>query len=418
MHFLLLLGLLVGSLWAVESSMGTSGYLRIQTSLQDGKENVCFKLPTASTKYRLGNECETWMELNVYQDLKFDNGVVVHNSIRPVFLGANNENIEFLRFDEAYSEVSGLFDGNSAKLWAGRRFYQRYDSFLNDYFFLNMSGDGLGVSDIDVEGVKLSYSLMFNQIDLSSVAGNEKVLFLSHDLRLVKETSRGEWTLFLNYMSLEDKTFSSGDKLSTDTDNGFALGLLYKDKKIFNELWGMQGENITGLFYGQGVAKGAGAYSPYLREPMIDNVVATGSAIDDAKTLRFINYNSLENDDWGLMTNLVYEYRDDEVFEGVKQHWFSVGARSFWFAKPNIRLVLEVGYDSVSDEIIDETYALTKATAAVEFALEKGIWKRPVVRLYYTQAYWSDSAVGLVSTDYYADKNSGNTLGIQLEYWW
>ena len=73
-------------LYSVEDEMGSVGYARIQTSFTEGKENVCFKLPGASTKYRLGNECESWIELGVYQNLTFDNGVVIHNQVRPLFL--------------------------------------------------------------------------------------------------------------------------------------------------------------------------------------------------------------------------------------------------------------------------------------------------------------------------------------------
>ena len=101
MMFRLILLMLSYSLavFAVENSFGTTGYLRIQTSLEKDKANTCFKANGASTKYRLGNECDTWIELGVFQDLTFENDIVMHNQVRPVFGGDNNKKIKFIRFD-------------------------------------------------------------------------------------------------------------------------------------------------------------------------------------------------------------------------------------------------------------------------------------------------------------------------------
>ena len=395
--------------------MGTAGFVRIQTSFQDEKENICFKAPGASTKYRLGNECETWLELSVFQDLNLENGVVIHNSIRPTFLGDNEKSIKFLRFDEAYTEVQNLFH-NSASIWIGRRFYKRYDSYLSDYFFLNMSGDGVGVNNLDLGDVKLSYSYIFNTINQEFLTYKEDVLLQSHDIRVLKDVTRGEYTLFLNYMSLENKTFQVDRKI--DVNNGYAVGLIYKDTKIFEELLNMKGNNISALFYGKGLARGAGTYSAFLQEPLVEQITTTDNAIDDSTTWRFINYNSFENDSWGLISNFVYEYKDDEKFTNTKQDWLSICARPYWFLGKNTALVLEAGYDRVNNKINNETYGLTKITPAFELTLDKGIWKRPVVRFFYTYASWSANAKGLIGTGYYANATSGNNTGIQLEYWW
>ena len=409
--FLFILLILVASAWGIDNRIGTVGYARIQSSLNGDKANTCFKAPGAGSKYRLGNECETWIELGLYDTITFDNGISMHNQIRPVFTGPNNRDIEYLRLDEAYTELSGIFD-NSVSFWAGRRFYDRYDSHINDYFFFNMSGTGGGFRNLDLGDVKLSYSYLFDHVDPSTISGNDTVLFDSHDLRLSAPTQRGEWTLFANAMTLHSST------IHTDTSRGYALGALYKDKKITQELFGMAGENITGLFYGKGVAKGAGSVSPYYQDPFVETILQSGTAIEDAKTWRFINYNDFANDTWGMMSNIVYETRDEETFSGVKQTWFSGGVRPYWFFHRNVRLVGEVGIDYVYDEILNTAYQLKKSTLALEAALDHGIWKRPVIRLYYTHADWSDNAKGSVGGDYYADQTHGDNIGVQFEYWW
>lgn len=401
---------------AVENSVGTTGYMRLQTSLQDEKTNVCFKAPGAGSKYRLGNECETWIELGLYDTIRFDNGITLHNQIRPVFTGANNRNIEYLRLDELYSELGGIVEHNTLSLWAGRRFYERYDSHLSDYFYFNMSGDGAGFRNLDLDGYKLSYSYIFDSLNPPSVSGNEKVHFDSHDLRLSKPTERGEWTLFANRMEVHSKTFSPTQQI--DVSPGYAAGVLYKDIHLTKELFGMEGENITGLFYGKGVAKGAGAASPYLQEAFIDAILGTNDAIEEARTWRFINYNGFENEQWGLISNVVYEKRKEINFSGADQTWISAGVRPYWFFHKNGRLVMESGIDWIEDDATNQIYTLSKTTVALEAAVDKGIWKRPVVRLFYTYSDWSDNTLGMVGSGYYSTQTHGDNVGIQLEYWW
>lgn len=401
--------------WATDNSIGTTGYVRIQTSLQDNKADVCFKAPGAGSKYRLGNECETWIELGLYDTIHFDNGVTLHNQIRPIFTGANNQEIKYLRLDELYSELSGVFD-NSVSFWAGRRFYDRYANHINDYFFLNMSGTGAGFRNLDIDGYKLSYSYIFDRLDPPSVYGDEKVYFDSHDLRLSKPTSRGEVTVFANRMEVHSKTFNTGQKI--ELAPGYAAGIFYKDTHLCKELFGMDGENNSGIFYGKGVAKSAGSASPDLQEGLIDHIVSTTDTIEDAQTWRLINNNAFENDQWGLMSNFVYEKRRESKFSGTDQTWISAGIRPYWFFHKNGRLVLEEGIDRVKNDAINQIYILTKTTIALEGALDKGIWKRPVIRLYYTYADWSDNALGQVGTSYYAYQTHGDNIGLQLEYWW
>ncbi|MDD2780741.1 carbohydrate porin [Sulfuricurvum sp.] len=403
------------SAFGIDNRIGTVGYARLQTSLNGDKTDVCFKAPGAGSKYRLGNECETWIELGFYDTITFDNGITMHNQLRPVFTGPNNRDIEYLRLDEAYTELSGIFD-NSVSFWAGRRFYDRYDSHISDYFFFNMSGTGAGFRNLDLGDVKLSYSYLFDHVDPSTINGSDSVLFDSHDIRLSAPTARGEWTLFANTMTLHAHEFTS--TVHTGTSRGYALGGLYKDKKITQELFGMEGENVTGLFYGEGVAKGAGSVSPYYQDPFVETILQSGTSIEKAQTWRFINYNDFANDTWGMMSNLVYETRDEEAFSGLKQTWLSAGVRPYWFLHRNARLVTEVGIDRVDDKINDTTYLLSKTTLALEAALDKGLWKRPVIRVYYTHANWSNNAKGLVGGDYYADQTHGNNLGVQFEYWW
>ena len=420
MYRILILLFSISSLvFAFENVVGTNGYFRFQTSLQEDKKNICFKAEGASSKYRLGNECESWVELAVYQDITFDNEISIHNQVRPIFLGNNEESLELFDWGELYSEISNIFD-NSAIFWVGRRFNQRYDSHMTDYWYFNMTGDGLGVNNFDLGEVLLSYNLLFHKLNPTTVNNDKYALLQSHDLRFVKKIDRGEITLFLNYMAVGAESFSATQQVNNV--DGYALGLVYEDKNIFKELFGMKGNNISGIFYGSGVAKNAGAYTPYMQkvhenEEFVENLINSGTNVESSNTLRILNNNAFDNDTVGIMSNFVYEYRDNKDFINEKQSWLSFGIRPYWFIERYTRLLMEFGYDYVDNKIENENYNLTKVTTALEFALEKGVWERPVLRIYYTYANWNDKTKNM-GTDYYAGDTSGDNIGIQLEYWW
>lgn len=409
---LLLFGFL--NLFGLDHTVGSTGYLRLQTSFNDQKANNCFNAKNSGLKYRLGNECETWIEVGVFDDIRLDNGVKIHNQIRPIFMGPNNKEIKYLRLGELYSEVSGILN-NSISFWAGRRFYERYDSHLDDYFFLNMSGNGLGFRNLSIADTKISYSYIFDRLDPTVDTVNDKIYFDSHDLRFVFPGNSGEWTLFLNEMNVKSKSLDA--TYSMNNHHGYAGGVLYKTP-VTDKLFRMKGENISGIFYGKGVAKGAGSVSPFIQEQFMDSILQSQNKINNARTWRFINYNGFENDTWGMLSNFVYEKKDEFDFSGVKQTWISAGVRPYWFFHKNGRLVYESGYDRIDDQSNEQTYTLLKNTIALEAALDKGIWKRPVIRVYYTYAKWSDNTIGNVGLPTYSSQNHGDNAGIQVESWW
>jgi len=404
-----------------EYSIGTSGYGRIQNSFQEGKENVCFQAPGAGSKYRLGNECETWFEPALFQNIALENGIQIYNKVRPIFFGANDKEIDFFSWGEFYTQISNTFD-NDISFWVGRRWFSRFDSHMTDYFYLNTSGDGLGFENLKIRDYSISYSFVFDNLKLSdNLVQNEEIFLQSHDIRIKKNIDRGDITLFFNYVAVNEKNFHATNRV--ENLNGYAFGLLFNDKVITKELFSMQGSSVIGLFFGKSLGKNAGAHVPYLsaqleREKLANNLLNSYKSINNSKTLRFINYNTFENNDIGIMSNFVYEYRDDKKFTNLEQTWTTFGIRPYWFLNKNLRVLIESGYDYVHDNIVDKSYSLLKNTLAFELALEKGIMQRPVIRLFYTNAKWSDSATGLVSANYYTNKTSGDNFGIQFEYWW
>ena len=89
-----LLLLFIPSLYSIENSFNSFGYFRVQSLFDSDKQAICFKGSGAGSKYRLGNECETWGEIAVSHEIKSDNDIVIHNEIMPVFYAKNDEKIE------------------------------------------------------------------------------------------------------------------------------------------------------------------------------------------------------------------------------------------------------------------------------------------------------------------------------------
>ena len=50
-------------------------------------------------------------------------------------------------------------------LWAGKRFYQRHDIHMNDFYYWDISGPGAGVENIDLGFGKLSVAATRNTED-------------------------------------------------------------------------------------------------------------------------------------------------------------------------------------------------------------------------------------------------------------
>jgi len=60
---------------------------------------------------------------------------------------------------KAYAGVTNLFESQpDAYLWAGRDFHQRPQQGINDYFWMTHDGQGAGVKDLDLGGVKLDFA--------------------------------------------------------------------------------------------------------------------------------------------------------------------------------------------------------------------------------------------------------------------
>jgi len=148
-----------------------TAYVRagVQFNGSGGGGNFNFEAPdNDGGRSRLGNENDTYFELTWKQAHMLgdspdvmDVSMVFTPAIRYVQnrntfvtgIGGGRENGDDFNFimREAYLEMANVFKAApEITFWGGQRFYDRFNIDPEDYYFLDMSGYGAGVKNIDV----------------------------------------------------------------------------------------------------------------------------------------------------------------------------------------------------------------------------------------------------------------------------
>ncbi|WP_256218109.1 carbohydrate porin, partial [Pseudomonas sp. EGD-AK9] len=366
---------------------------------ENGGSQSCFQLPGAPSKYRLGNECEQYIELDLRQDLlTLDDGSVfsiegmaqLYNQYghTPEFTGDHG----FARMNQMYAEWSKVPALNGGSLWAGRRFYKRNDIHISDFYYWNQSATGAGIEDFEYGGLKYSYA--FSRKD----SYFQEPYINRHDFNVAgfKVNPGGELELGVSYIDKPD---------STGANSGWAVTAQHKQSDFLG------GVNTFALQYGRGPGTGLG----YTGDVTLDR---------DNKSWRLVEYF-----DWQATPRLggqvQFVYQKDTRPDGDDQDWLSVGGRTSYAFTEQFKLVGELGHDQV--DATDGTRKLTKFTIAPTWSpAGPGFWARPEFRLYYTYASWnraaqqaaSQLAAGSALSDSGAFDTArhGYNFGVQVEH--
>jgi maltoporin len=207
-----------------------SVYVRagVQFNGNGGGGNFSFNLPDRDGgRPRLGNENDTYMELTWKQaHMLGDNPdvmdvsmvftpAIVYNSSRnsaTQFPNFKNSGIQETGNDfqfnlrEAYLEMANVFKGApEITFWGGLRFYDRFNIDSNDYFWLDDSGYGAGVKNIDVGIGKLWVAYIASQ-DANNISTSMGTLYKHGiDIRLKDIQLGGFGTLMLVFLANQEK---------------------------------------------------------------------------------------------------------------------------------------------------------------------------------------------------------------------
>ena len=400
----MLTGLLGGAL-PLAHGLDFSGYLRGGLGTSTGSQSQqCFQLPGASSKFRLGNECEQLAELALSHDLlRLDDGsrlglygmVQLYNAYdhTPRFDGDFGRT----RLVQGYAYWNGVQALNGGAVWAGRRYYKRNSIDISDFFYWNQSATGGGLEDIPIGDLK--YSLAFSRKD-----NFDQTRYISrYDFNVAgfKTNPNGLLELGASYI----------DKPSNmqDVHSGWSVTAQHKQQNFLN--W--SGVNTLALQYGEGPG------------------VALGSTGDIGTRRDSASYRLVEFFDWQIGPRwggqLQFVYQTDKRDTG-DQHWLSTGGRTVYGFAEQWKLATELGYDQV--QAPGGTRKLTKLTLAPTWSPRGLTFKNahPEVRFYVTYAKWNRAAQdaanllaagsALSDTGSFGSSLDGANLGVQLEHSW
>lgn len=373
------------------------GYLRsgVGSNSKDGSQ-VCFQLPGAYAKYRLGNECENYAELAFDHELfSAKDGVSFTYHGMLAYVSNQQQDYESLKGDgrdialrQNWIEVKNLDFLNGGTLWAGKRYYERQDVHINDFFYWDTSGYGGGVQNVNAGPVKLSYALMRNTSSQTNATTR-------HDFRVggINTNPGGDLTVGVQFNradSSESGKQNNGDSITLQHFQGNFLG----------------GYNKFAIQYFKGSASNGSLAYPDNGTP------------DDKKTWRIVE--SLQwqmGKDFTGMGTIVYQDKKDDY------KWTSFGVRPVWHFSDYVKLQFEYGHDEVKP-VGQTARKLDKFTIAPTVVAGRGFWARPELRAFVTFAKWNDEArdqwggvaggVGGV----FGSATSGRTIGLQAEAWW
>lgn len=181
--------LAAGSAFAVDFH----GYMRAGVGVSaDGGQQVTFEKFKIG---RLGNEGDTYGEVQLGKEVYNNNGKTfyVDSMFAMTSNGSNDweststncglntagdkvECVDDAQFAlrQFNVQAKGVLDfAPEATLWAGKRYYQRHDIHISDFYYWNISGAGAGIENIEAGPGKLSLAWVRNDRSDITDPGND-----------------------------------------------------------------------------------------------------------------------------------------------------------------------------------------------------------------------------------------------------
>jgi maltoporin len=402
-----------------------------------GGPMVGFQAPGAASKYRLGNEAENYGELilskNFYLPGVFGadegeriraalEGPIARIQLRLSFFNpysASGSAAETsVGLPEAWASVGHVLPfAPSAKFWAGVRYYRRHDIHVTDFFYWNMSGGGGGIEDIPLGPGHLAFAWIgwggtsglsyVPEPDPQNKAGFNKSTYdlRAYDLPLLcGNVELG--VAFSNATSGVDELGRQGPR-----NYGIATTLIHTVPHFISD----DGVQKFSVQFGTGPARTFTAGFETITLPEGTFLRADKNGVWRLRVTESFSANLGQY--FSLGPVLVFQ-QSREDSPNTNQTWVSGGVRPIVHFTRYLSLALEGGVDWVKDQALATSGFLGKITLAPQVSFDDRWNSRPVIRVFVTQAFWSDDFVGRIGGTDYAMKKSGLSAGMQMEAWW
>jgi maltoporin len=430
------------------------GYFRggLGGNVSERGRMTCFQLNLGGllSKYRLGNECEVWGELDTTTVIYAGgDGSVASLHFMPVafiptsYIGYSPTGVTSgdngykstgatVAFPNLYVDIKGipwLFGGTA---WMGTRYYKRESVYISDFFYWNPSGVGGGIEDIRLGKIWESAPAVLSDLTFSyavfAVDGEPKAdpylplqidfgLRNDFQIRGLRPWWGGELQFGFQYIADWSNDYSTQNEgtpqqyQKSNTHSGWGGTFQYVQDVLI-------GINKMAIQYGVGGGSGFGTLSRFYYPDF--------SLRQDATNWRFraLDVLTIQPTPWlGLQANVVFQH--DKLLTPADGNWISAGTRVSFAFTEHAKLLAEVGHDRLkTDNGSGGDRQLTKVTGAIAITTAKGFWARPELRLFFTWALWDKNAAAATvdSGRLYtaADANgayklSGSLFGLQAE---
>ncbi|MDO5055831.1 MAG: carbohydrate porin [Lautropia sp.] len=425
----------------------------------DGGSQACFRLPGAVTFFRLGNECDTYVELKMLSRLgavkgtSFDAKIALSHgtqgmanweqsapALREAFVTARNIG--------AALDVRAL-DG--AEFWVGKRFYKNPDIHMLDYTYWEPGqGPGFGLDNVTLGAGKFAYAMFrigdFTGYGINTSLGGYNPDLIGggsrtstvHDFRLesLPVNQGGLLTVGFDLVRASNRsgtsTYTVDTPQSLDLDNNPAtpnVEVLVRETRTIDNKPGKNGAAFTLAHEQQGLLglKGTNTLAiQYAKDAALLKGFGVGGSTDRRKEWMVFDHWVLEPEHSRFSATSTVGYRNADVNDAkVKEVW--VGTRPFYSFNDVLGVFSELSYQQVKQNS-EATRKLSKLTVGTQLAMGPGVFARPALRLFATYAKWNDAAAaaGPVACtgrdcghaiDFFNDKRSAVTFGAQVEAW-
>ena len=400
-----------------------------------GGAQQCFQATGAQSKYRLGNECETYAELKLGQEVwkEGDKSFYFDTNVAYSVAQQNDWEATDPAFREANVQGKNLIEWlPGSTIWAGKRFYQRHDVHMIDFYYWDISGPGAGIENVDLGFGKLSLAATRSQ-----EAGGSYI-FTSNDIyHDFKDTANDVFDVRLAQMEINpggtlELGVDYGRANKTDgysfADGASKDGWMFTAEQTQSMLTGynkfvVQYATDAMTTQGKGIPQGSFTGNNYDKDAEIG--VVNNKINNNGSLVRILDHGAISlGDSWDLMYVGMYQDIDRDDNNGTT--WYTVGVRPMYKWTPIMSTLLEVGYDNVKSQKTDDTNNQYKITLAQQWQAGNSIWSRPAIRVFATYAKWDEKwgyDNGIAKSDtkattYSRGDNDEWSFGAQMEIWW
>ncbi len=403
------------------SAVELHGYLRSGIGGNNkGGQQVCFQDPGAPFKFRLGNECENYAEIELRDSLYKDKSGVEFNYVGMLAYSTNEaqdyESLKLTTNDIALRQNwvgATLPQLGGITFWAGKRYYYRNDVHVIDFFYWDTSGPGAGVENIDLGMGKLAISVM-----QSRPTGEVRQQIWRPDVRLLGIP------VGFGTVDVGASIYVTSDRATARFASGEQKVSPWLTAQHFAPILG--GYNKVAFQWGQGSAAplspypANGAPSSQHQWRVVEQMVfQPSSEISGMATFVYADAKNVYGD----------------TGPGNNHKMWALGARPQYHVNPYFHLAVDAGFVQVKPKTGNtDSMNLFKLTVAPTLSPAPGpggaFFTRPELRVFGTWATWNKAARagGIVgegtcaatgtSTSAFACDLYGFTFGAQVETWW